>query len=703
MKHFVLTLLINIMFLGIGFPAHAELSDENEPSQYVYARVLANQTNVSGGETVRLGLEQIIHPKWHTYWKNPGDSGLPTSISWTLPEGFEVSELEWPTPQKIPFEPLTNYGYEGSVVLLQDLKVPADVGDMPIQLKGTVDLLVCHDICIPESHDVSIILNGTTPAEPDVIDAAEKKLPKEIISGAKYYEQNNDLVFEIKNDGRFQNIDEITLLPKTWGGVHNSAKADFTLNDNKLTITQQKAEGDGQELATYPVLVHISNKDGSEFVFSIDAEKTNSPATPAAKNDSENSFAKFIQAILFAIFGGMILNLMPCVFPVLSMKALSLVKLKSEEEREAREHGLAYTAGILLSFAIIGGTLVILKAAGAEIGWGFQLQNSLIIVLLTYLVFVIGLNLAGYFEFSNRLAGIGQKQAQENGKKGAFFTGVLATLVATPCTAPFMGVALGYALTQNAVISMSVFLALGFGLALPYLALCYIPSLRSKLPKPGLWMDQFKQALAFPMFLTAAWLIWVLAQQGGSMATLCALIGMVFIAFSFWLHKNFLTDGKKNKVALVFLVISLITIAGTLAVTETPMTNDPMQSETMITGKNWEEFSSDKLETLLEGDQPVFINMTAAWCITCQVNDRVALKRQATKKLFAENDIAYLKGDWTLKDAEITKYLNQFGRQGVPMYVYYGPRDSKTNERPDPVLLPQILTASIVEDVIRKP
>ena len=314
-----------------------------------------------------------------------------------------------------------------------------------------------------------------------------------------------------------------------------------------------------------------------------------------------------------------------------------------------------------------------------------------------------GLNLAGFFEFSNKLAGIGQKHTQDEGTKGAFFTGVLATLVATPCTAPFMGVALGYALTQAAIISMSVFLALGFGLALPYLALCFIPALRSKLPRPGAWMDTFKQFLSFPLFMTAAWLIWVLARQGGDIAVLLALLGMVAISLAIWLKPHLNANGLGKILAILIFILSLFFTAGTFFTVNNfaqPQTisaaNSPSQS------KNWQSFSLETIETLKKGDDAIFVNMTAAWCITCQVNDKIALKKEKIIQLFADKNVQYLKGDWTNKDSEITQYLHQYQRQGVPLYVYYPPRDKDTGERPDSQILPQILTPKIVEKFVTK-
>ena len=702
-KQILNSFLVFILFIMVGVPtlntAHAEINND-EPDQYVYVRLLADKTTIAAGDKIRIGLEQIIHPKWHTYWKNPGDSGLPTTITWSLPDGFTVTDMEWPTPLKIPFGPLTNYGYEGTVTTLQTLTAPDTISDMPYQLDAKVDLLVCHDICIPESYDVSIILNGNTPAEPTKIAAAEKNIlntNNDFKSG--YYLDGQNFTLHLPTDAfNIDTVKSITLLPEKWGAVDNTATATFTNTDNGILITQTAGDRDLTEIQNYPVIIDATLKDGTKQVFKINATPIENPNLGQADSaQSSGGLTAFLQAILFALFGGMILNLMPCVFPVLSMKALSLVNLHGEGEKQARKHGIAYTAGILISFGLIAGVLLALKAGGAQIGWGFQLQSPIIILGLAYLVFIIGLNLAGFFEFSNKLAGIGQKQTQDEGTKGAFFTGVLATLVATPCTAPFMGVALGYALTQPAIISMSVFLALGFGLALPYLALCFIPALRAKLPRPGAWMDTFKQFLSFPLFITAVWLVWVLARQGGETAVLIALLGMVAITLTIWLSRHLKTNGLWKLIATVLLIASIFFTISTFITVNLFAQPEVVSRET--DSVNWTAFSNEKLSNLKETDQAVFINMTAAWCITCQVNDRIALKTNKIKTLFKDKNIAYLKGDWTNKDSEITKYLNSYNRQGVPLYVYYPPRD-ENGKRPDAVVLPQILTAGIVEKSI---
>jgi thiol:disulfide interchange protein DsbD len=698
---FLKTLFLTFLLIGFSFSTNAETLGASEPDNYVQARIISNQVQVRGGETIRLGLEQTIYPTWHTYWKNPGDSGTPTSIAWDLPPGFSVSELEWPTPNKIPFGPLTNYGYEGQVTLLQNLTLPDDIGTTPFALNGKVSLLVCHDICIPETHDVFITFNVNTAPEIEKIANAESKLPLNVNWETTFYRYQDQLIINsITEDiSALENIENIVISPEDWGALDNNAKASIQLTDTGFTISQKIGERDLKEISTLPLVLSYKNAIGKTESIRLTATYS-APILPTQSNENGSEIT-ILSALLFALFGGIILNLMPCVFPVLSMKALSLVNLGEKEENKARGYGISYTLGILISFATIGGTLLLLKSGGAQIGWGFQLQNPIVITALAYLVFIIGLNLAGLFEFSGRLGKLGtvtQKLSGQNGHRGAFFTGVLATLVATPCTAPFMGAALGFALTQPAIISMLVFLTLGFGLALPYLLLCFVPSLRSKLPKPGAWMLTFKQFLSFPMFLTAVWLVWVLSQQAGSFGILMALSGMVFMTFGIWLFKVLPAKGFGKYLSIILMIFSFLFVAGTLATSKTLIVSDSATTQT--TQNNWSSFSPEKLDRLLKGNAPIFTNMTAAWCITCKVNEKISLKTETITQLFANNNIEYLKGDWTNQDPEITQYLNKFNRQGVPLYVYYGPRDSETSTRPEPVILPQLLTVGAVKKVI---
>ena len=667
----------SLLLFGFVFQAHAFSPEENEPDQYVQVKLITDTESIKGGETIRIGLENTIYPQWHIYWVNPGDSGTAPMIDWDLPEGFAVSDIDWPAPEKIPYPPLTNYGYEGTVTLLHDLTVPDTIDTTkPLIISGKVNFLVCHEICIPETHDLLLTLNTNKHYNPIAIEVAEQKLPKVKNWHAEYSFTDTDFILDIQTtEDIAQNA---ILFPEEWGMVNNNADANIMKTENGFRIRQEIGDRELSEINELPAVLTYDDQ-AVRIIAQPAATAVVTTDSPHAEN------VTWWKAILFAVLGGIILNLMPCVFPVLSMKALSLVQLQGKEESKAKLYGLSYTAGILISFGIIAALLIALKSAGAQIGWGFQLQNPIVITLLVYLIFTIGLNLIGVFEFSNKLGGVGQNLTQKDGDKGAFFTGVLATLVATPCTAPFMATAIGFALTQNAFFALTIFLSLGFGLALPYLALCYIPALRQKLPKPGAWMDTFKQLLAFPMFLTAAYLIWVLSQQVNSFGILFTLLGLIAITFIFWLLRF-----KKSILIKSLILLSIVFLAWV-----------PFAQMPLAPTENSQAYSSERLSELLEGNDPVFTNMTAAWCITCKVNEKIALSVTSTQELFQQENVHYLKGDWTNRDAEISQYLEEFNRSGVPLYVYYPARDKDTGDRPDPIVLPQVLTPGIIKNVIR--
>ena len=707
----LLALILIFNISGFSSSSHADDLDDNQPDNYVSVTAFVDKTDLVGGDIVRIGIEQTIYPKWHTYWLNPGDSGLPTSVEWNLPEGFSVSELEFPTPTKIPYDELTNYGYEGTSTSLQNLTIPNTIGAEPITITGTVNMLVCHDICIPESHPVEITLNADGSAEPEKIAAAQTHFAKNLDVPASYSVTGTDLQIEVTRTGDELNIQNAYLAPEEWGILDNNGVLTIEKNATGYVLKQKRGERDLSEIKEFAFV--ISDKDKTN-AYRIVAKPSSEMATgtpiPLISNTvgsapdnivpvikSTGVEFTFVKAIIFALLGGIILNLMPCVFPVLSMKALSLVQLSDKEESKARLYGLSYTAGILISFLLIAGILIALKSAGAQIGWGFQLQNPIVISVLIYLIFIIGLNLSGFFEIAGGAFGnFGQKLAGQSGNKGAFFTGVLATIVATPCTAPFMGAAMGYALTQPAYVSLIVFMALGFGLALPYLLLCFVPALRTKLPKPGAWMENFRQFLSFPMYLTAAFLIWVLSQQAGNISVLIILSAMIAITFVIWLWKHMPAKGILRGFSLALLAVSLlffITAPFSLTAQET--------APTAFVKKDAMVFSNKALNEALKTDKPVFTEMTADWCITCKVNERIAIKTKKVQRAFAENNIQYFQGDWTKSDPEITKYLNSFDRQGVPLYVFYGAPDAQTGKRPEPVILPQILTAGLVVKAVQ--
>lgn len=700
-RPFFLTLIMGLLLLSTAAFA------QNNDAPLVNIRLLAERAAVQPGDEIWVAMEQIIEPHWHTYWQNPGDSGTPTAIAWDLPEGFEISDLHWPAGERISYGTLLNYGYEERVVLLQKLKIPQNIPPGEITLSADIELLVCKEECIPEYGTYTLSLNGANAAEENnsaLIEMARKTLPTQTSWTVEYAgdEENFSLTFADIPADILNTLDTntIELLPIDWGMVSNSAKAQSQIIDNLITLSQKRGERALTDLEHFNGVLKATSETGEVQSFAFQARPAGiAPAKNAESTPQTSENISFIQALLFALIGGLILNLMPCVFPVLSIKALSLCKCAEKDPTHARILGLSYTAGVILSFVGIAALLIILKAGGEQIGWGFQLQNPIVVGLLAYLLFVLGLNLSGFFEFANPFANAGGALTQKDGASGSFFTGILATLVATPCTAPFMASALGYALVQPAYVSLTIFAALGLGLALPYLALSFIPSLQKALPKPGPWMDIFKQALAFPMYAAALWLIWVLGQQAGYNGMTAGLLGMLAITFAIWLYKHAPKAKTGKHIITAISAVLIITAAFILPQSATPIEKAHLEKATTSHEQQafGEDFSQDKLDTLLASSpHPVFVEMTAAWCITCKVNNATSINIDSTKQAFAANDVQYLIGDWTNQDAEITRYLNQYDRNGVPIYVYYGPVNAEIGKRPAPKVLPQILTPQII-------
>lgn len=678
-----------------AFPAAAQ---DNKVS----IRLIADRGEITAGDTVTIGIEQTIAPHWHTYWLNPGDSGTAPRIAWTLPDDFKTHDIQWPVPKKLPFGPMVNFGYEDSAVLLQDITVPDNFGGGPLTLQADIDILVCNEICIPETHSASLTFNNGAAGSSSAMARARATLPIDMGWEAKMSAREGTFVTSIAADGLdgFLKNKNIDILPEEWGLIKNTAESTVILDEDGkgLDIHKEIGERALADVAVTKALITYDAQDGTRRGVRISVLN---PAASAAATQTDapmNAMPLWLVGLL-ALLGGLILNLMPCVFPVLSMKALSLASMKDKDIGKARRHGLSYAAGVIGSFVLIAAILIALKGAGAQIGWGFQLQSPLIILILAYLLFLIGLNLSGFFEFSGRFANIGQSLTAKAGYGGSFFTGVLATLVATPCTAPFMGVAMGVALTLPPPAALSIFVALGAGLALPYVLLCFVPALRNLLPHPGPWMETFRQCLSFPMFASASWLVWVLAQQADPMAVLSALLGMVAIAFVLWLYKVRPARGAPRILTFILALTALGFVLSTMIFPH-PEGMAQKSPQEFAAARHWEDFTQERLDALLADGFPVFVNMTAAWCITCKVNEKVALNTDATRALFAEKGIRYIKGDWTNQNPEITQYLAHHGRSGVPIYVYYGPRNEATGQRPDPVILPQLLTPGIVRDTI---
>ncbi|MGM9481627.1 protein-disulfide reductase DsbD family protein [Roseateles sp. NT4] len=674
----------------IAFAAAPEAATE-----HVKARLVSSQATVAPGQRFTVALEQNIKSHWHTYWLNPGDSGQATTIDWT---GAQAAPIQWPTPGIQAIGPIVNYGYEGRVALLVDLTVPADAKPgTRFKPAAEVKWLVCKDVCIPEQVSLGLDLPVAAEAKAGADAAQIEEWRGAIPKPANFAVQLKAAPQGVRLSGPTAGVTKAYFFADTWGAVAHSApqalKAegggwvlDIPAGDEPVpagkplsgVIVLTTGAGDQAWALSAPMPEGAGKGPGP-----ADLSAPEVGAAPAATPSPESDLG-LLPALALALVGGLILNLMPCVFPVLSIKALALVR-----EGNHKAEGLAYTAGVLISFAALAAVLIALRAGGQQVGWGFQFHSPVFVLIVSYLLFLVGLNLSGFFDVGGSFTGLGSNLAAKQGLAGSFFTGVLAAVVATPCTAPFMGAALAFALSQPAAVMLAVFLALGLGLALPFLILAFWPAAQRWLPRPGAWMDKFKQFLAFPMYAAVVWLLWVLAQQAGPDGVAMALGGLVLIAFALWLLRA--GQGLFNRVAVVaafVLALGVIHWIKPVEAADVPVA---------ATGSTIEAYSADRLAELRAQNKPVFVNMTAAWCISCLVNERVALSRPEVKDAFAKGGVAYLKGDWTREDPNITAVLKAHGRSGVPLYLYYAPGAAEAQ------VLPQILTPGLVVEAISLP
>ncbi len=667
-----------------------------DTSDLVKVELLSEPAAITPGEPFQVGIRLTMKEHWHTYWRNPGDSGEATTVDWKLPEGFVASGLEWPAPSLIRLGPVTSFGYEGDAILLARITPPAHLkaGDT-VTLNAQVAFLVCEKECIPGEENVSLALpvaasGGALPgANSAVFDAARSQLPQPSPWTATFAADPKAITLSLPNaDLKRDNVRSVTFFPYDNTVIVNSAPQTLVAagEGTRLAIERgQVSQSLPQRLDGVLVVEEDIGSKSARHAFALDA----TPAPIAGQGIS------LLQAALLALVAGVILNLMPCVFPVLSIKVLHLTQHAQESAARIRMHGLAYTAGILASFGVLAAVIYALRAGGDEVGWGFQLQSPAVVAALAFVIFAFGLSLSGILPIGTSLTRVGgSRLLQRTGLSGSFFAGTLATVVATPCTAPFMGASIGYALTQPAIVGLTVFLSLGLGLALPFLVLAFVPGLQRMLPRPGRWMETLKQFLAFPLYGTVAWLIWVLSFQVGPTALAAALAGLVLIAFAAWAYG--LVQGQSGRSALAFrgMATAAVIAVVAIAVTIRPDQSGGTTAQAPSAEAGYEAFSQDRLDALLASGRPVFVNMTAAWCITCLVNERTSLSSEAVREAFAGKNIAYLKGDWTNRNPEITRLLERFGRSGVPLYVLY-------RRGQQPVVLPQILTQSLVLETIQ--
>jgi len=667
-------------------------------TEHVRAELMAQAPDgVDAGKTIWLGLQLTHQPQWHTYWKNSGDSGLPTTLQWKLPAGLQAGEIDWPLPTKIRIGNLANYGYEGTVTLPVPLTVLPDFKpaalDNGIDIKLKANWLVCREQCVPEEGEfaLQLPLRGSTALNSAAFDASFKAQPAKLRGDSRVEINGTSIKLSVAGLPAAVQGKTLEFFPETpevietaaawtqsWQGAFWNAKvplSDQRSQSPNVMPLVLVAEVDGQRQGFVTQAKVLGNWPVQAVATGISPALANNAVPPAMP-------LSLWAALVGALLGGMILNLMPCVFPVLAIKVMSFSR-HAGDRRGHRISGLAYSAGVVLSFLALGALMLGLRSAGEQLGWGFQLQSPLVVAALALLFTVMGLNLAGLFHFGQFLpSGLLTLEAK-NPTANAFFSGVLAVAVASPCTAPFMGAALGLALALPALQALLIFATIGIGMALPFLVASLVPAVTRWLPRPGAWMETFRRAMAFPMFATVVWLLWVLGQQSGidgASALLALLLGVSLLLWALGL-----TGRSRIAVALISIVIlALLTsaIGPTILKPLAPTTNT-------ASSERWQPWAPGRVEQALATGAAVFVDFSAAWCVTCQYNEKTTLANAAVLADFDAKKVTLLHADWTRRDPAITKALAQLGRNGVPVYVLYQNGHA-------PLLLSEILTVSEV-------
>jgi len=690
--------LIFAMFAALAASVSVRAQSSAADVAHLHVQFVIPGQSLQPGAANHAGIYFKLEPGWHIYWQNAGDSGEPPHVKWTLPEGISAGPLQFPAPKRLPLGPLMDFGYESEVLFPVDLNVSASARRGPATLQAKVDWLVCREVCIPGKADLQIKREVSAPGvasstgEPDagMWQRWASQLPKSAPQDVRIVFEPTPTGFRLGvTTGKRET--EAAFFPANQDIVDNPSPQKVTPAPKGLVLELRKDSNLTTAPAQLKGVLELSGGRAYEIVAKPGMVQMPAPESSGA--------AAFLRVTAFAFLGGLLLNLMPCVFPVLFLKGLALVNSGSEERHKLRNHGFVYTAGILVSFWGLVGVLLGLRAAGAGLGWGFQFQSPVFLSLMAGLLFFLGLSLSGQFEIGLSLTSAGGSLAARQGYTGSFFTGVLAVIVATPCTAPFMAAAIGYALAQPAAVTFAVFTALAFGLAAPYVALTLQPAWTRWLPKPGAWMEILRQAVSVPIFGTVIWLAWVLAQAYGAAPLALLLVNALLLAIAGW----FLGRGPGKRWATVIASILLVGVVGLSFYSRNLARDGAPQSSIAGNGdargssaSAWEPWSADALSRYQSQGRPVFVDFTASWCLSCQVNERVALEQPDVEKAFRDGNVALLKADWTRQDESITKALAALDRSGVPAYALYAPGQS------DPVLLPQVLTPGIVLDALSK-
>lgn len=681
-NQFLLLLALMLPFLG-----HAQATAS---APHLTVQMVVPPAQIYPGQTFNAGLYFKLAPGWHVYWVNAGDSGEPPIIHWSLPTGITAGAMRYPTPKRLPLGPLMDFGYENEVLFPIPMHVASDYKPVTSNatLAGNVNWLVCREVCIPGKASLSIKRPAlsTPPTSPSMIAADQQliqrfqsTLPQPLPSGdaARFQTTAKGFTLTVKTGHRehsavFFPLDQNVLAnaaPQPVQSFGNGVRLSLT-KDEFLTKTPQQLNG----------LVVLEGGRAYE-VHATPGTLALAAGFPPA--------GKLLSLVLLAFVGGVILNLMPCVFPVLFLKGLALVQSSTEERRKLRLHGIVYTVGILVCFWIIVGVLLALRGAGQNLGWGFQFQSPIFLVVLALLLFFLGLSLAGQFEIGLSITSAGSGLAAKRGYAGSFFTGVLAVVVATPCTAPLMGAAIGYALAASAAVSILVFTGVALGLAFPYLLLAFNPGWTRLLPRPGAWMEVLKQAVSIPLFGTVIWLVWVFNQTAAASSLVFLLIAFLLLAIAGWILGRW-----PAKAPATFAAILVLACAVAVPVWSVKTFAPASATEARNNARNttlWQKFTPQLVAMYRAQGKPVFVDFTASWCLSCQVNERLVLDRADVQQRLKSSGVELVRADWTQRDATIANALAELGRDGVPAYVLYPAAPNAP-----PKLLPEVLTPGIV-------
>ena len=640
------------IFLALGIFWGSVLFANPVETGHAKASLITNLENPNQ-ESFYVGVRLQMQEGWHTYWENPGDSGSPFEATWTTDAGVIIENVSWPTPQTIPYPPLMTFGYEGDVVF--PFQVFRSLDTTLTEISLDFDFLICADICIPEQATLTIDLTSASPS--DLLDQAIDNLPTKLVTTQSSI-SNNELKVAFQTPKEFSTA---YLFPRESNlFAYTPNQAITQIDENTYEITLPLAQDGGVESFS-----GIISLDGEGFQFKEQIASSSGGMT-------------LWQAILFALIGGLILNLMPCVFPVISLKVLSFVSMGGDDHTKIRKHALAFVGGVMSTFLSIATALMIIRSTGSMIGWGYQLQSPVVVGILTLIMLGIGMILLTNINVATGLTNIGSSVQNRNDFSGSFFTGVLAVVVASPCTAPFMGAAVGYALLQPSFATLPIFLSLGLGFAGPYLILAIKPEWISSLPKPGPWMETLKQFFAFPMIATALWLMWVFMVQTSGDALIQLLILGLSLGLAIWMITAF--EGRWKWVGLILTFIASIQIFNNL----------PNNANEITQSADADSWNLSIESDLQAKNQAYLINFTAAWCITCQTNEKAALSRKSVQDYLAEKNIKYIKADWTNRNEDIAIGLAEYERSGIPLYIFWKPgmRNSK--------ILPAVLTEDLL-------